>query len=74
VWQKWRVVGKRFYVSDRIIEKATGTSASLCEEGEESEREESDLFKYQVFDIRFPVDNGEEAPDPSMRELVMGRV
>jgi hypothetical protein len=74
VWQKWRVVGKRFYVSDRIIEKATGTSASLCEEGEESEGEESDLFKYKVFDIRFPVDNGEEAPDPSMRELVMGRV
>ncbi len=33
-----------------------------------------DLFKYEVLDIRFPVDNGEKAPDPSMRELVMGRV
>jgi hypothetical protein len=43
-------------------------------EGEESEGEESDLFKYEVLDIRFPVDNGEKAPDPSMRELVMGRV
>ena len=25
-------------------------------------------------DIKFPVDNGEEGPDPNMREFVMGRV
>ena len=25
-------------------------------------------------DIKFPVDNGEEGPDPRMREFVMGRV
>ena len=32
------------------------------------------LYIYKVLEIRFPVDNGDEAPDPSMRELVMGRV
>ncbi len=42
--------------------------------GEGGEEEESDLFKFQVLEISFPVDNGDEAPDPSMVEGVMSRV
>ena len=32
------------------------------------------LYIYKVLEIRFPVDNGDEAPDPSMGEGVMSRV
>ncbi len=35
---------------------------------------QSELFKYKVLDIRFPVDNGEDGPDTNMRELVMSRM
>jgi hypothetical protein len=40
----------------------------------EEREKESGLFKFKVLEIRFPVDNGDEAPDPSMGEGVMSRV
>ncbi len=68
------------YKGGVIAEKAAGKRVSSPhveeseEEEEEEEEEEGGLFKFKVLEIRFPVDNGDERPDPSMCELVYGRV
>ena len=81
IWLKWNYVSALTYKGHLVRSLRAGegeesdedSHKSWSDKGEENE-EESYLIKFKVLEIRFPVDNGDEAPDPSMHDGVMTRV